>query len=429
MAVSVLDGICGLIRNGDAQGPTRSLPGPAVPVCLNEGPQGWPVPEVSIMRPFPASAGYRRLATLAGLAVTLLVAGCQPEAAEEAPGKTDVTPRAVWVVPAAPASPPVYALSGTVRARVDGPLAFRVGGKIAERLVDAGTRVERGQIIARLDTTDLSASLRAEEAREKAAEAQARQLDDDLERIVALKDKGHVSQSALDAAQAAADAARETLKAARESSALARNRLDYAELTADADGVVTSVSAEPGEVVTAGQPVVHVAREAAREVEVAVPEARVGLLSRAKASVTLWADPGRVYAARLRELSPQADSAARSFAARFTIDAPADVARLGMSATLRLADEAPSPGVAVPLSAVWYDGDQANVWRAGAASERVNAVPVEVLRLTAETALVEGGLAVGDLVVSMGAHRLDAETPVRVVLHGGDETVTVGALK
>ncbi|MAA97488.1 MAG: efflux transporter periplasmic adaptor subunit [Stappia sp.] len=381
------------------------------------------------MRPFLAFAGHGRLAPLAGLVATLLVAGCQPEAAEEVSGKDEAAPRAVWVVPAAPAAPPAYALSGTVRARVEVPLAFRVGGKIAERLVDAGTRVERGEAIARLDMTDLSASLRAEEAREKAAQAQARQLDDDLERIVALRDKGHVSQSALDAAQAAADAARETLKAARESSALARNRLDYAVLTADADGVVTSVSAEPGEVVTAGQPVVHVARDAAREVEVAVPEARVGLLSRASASVTLWADPDRVYPARLRELSPQADSAARSFAARFTIDAPADTARLGMSATVRLADDAPVPGVSVPLSAVWYDGSQANVWRAGAASDHVSAVPVKVLRLTAETALVEGGLDAGDLVVSMGAHRLDAETPVRVVLHGGAATVTVGALK
>ena len=85
--------------------------------------------------------------------------------------------------------------------------------------------------------------------------------------------------------------------------------------------------------------------------------------------------------------------------------------------------------VSVPLSAVWYDGSQANVWRAGAASDHVSAVPVKVLRLTAETALVEGGLDAGDLVVSMGAHRLDAETPVRVVLHGGAATVTVGALK
>lgn len=178
-----------------------------------------------------------------------------------------------------------------------------------------------------------------------------------------------------------------------------------------------------------GQPVVHVAGDATREVEVAVPEARVGLLSRASASVTLWADPDRVYPAHLRELSPQADPVARSFTARYTIDAPADAARLGMSATVRLADAAPEDGVSVPLSAVWYEGDQAHVWRAGKASERVRAVPVDVRRLTSETAVVDGELAVGDLVVSLGAHRLDAETPVRVVLHGNEASVTVGALK
>ncbi|MHC5652768.1 efflux RND transporter periplasmic adaptor subunit [Stappia sp. ICDLI1TA098] len=374
-----------------------------------------------------ASSGrtYGRLRLSVGLLAAVFLAGCQPEASEDTGGQGEV--RAVWVEPVESAAARILAYSGTVRARFEVPLAFRTGGKIAERFVDPGTSVRAGDVIARLDATDLESSLRAEKARERAAETEARRSAEDLTRVAALKDKGHVSESALDRAEATADAARETLKAAREARILAESRLSYAVLRADADGVVTEVRAEPGEVVTAGQPVALVTRGSAREIEVAIPEARIADLDRATARVSLWAAPGRSFPATLREVSPQADSASRSFTARYALDAPIAAVRLGMTATVALSPEAAHEGLSVPLSAVWYEGGAARVWRAEADARRVSAVPVTVRRIESERAVIAGDLAVGDDVVSMGVHRLDPGLEVRVVQRAASGTTAAGA--
>lgn len=380
------------------------------------------------MSRFPATS---RLAPpvriVAVVALAAFVAACQPEAAVEAEAEKPV--RTVWVEPAAPASGRTISLPGTVRARSDAPIAFRVGGKISERVADIGDRVAPGDVVALLDASDLEAALRAREAEERAASAQARRAAEDRLRIAALKEKGHVSQAALDQAVAADDAASASLKAATEQRTLAANQLAYARLAIDAAGVVTAVLAEPGEVVTAGQPVLRIARDAEREVEVAIPEAQVGAVAGATPRITLWAEPGRSFRAELRELSPVADAAARSFTARFSILDPGADARLGMTATVHLDRPAGEGDVAVPLAAVWYDGGQARVWRAEPGADGVEAVDVAIRRIEAERAVVTGGIEVGDHVVSMGAHRLDPGLRLRVVARDATGPVRVGALQ
>lgn len=377
------------------------------------------------------SAAFFRLRRIGGQLAPVLVmagviAGCQPQASEEADVAS--TPRVIWVEPTVPAAGRDATFSGTVHARSDAPSAFRVGGKISARLVDVGDRVAAGEPIARLEESDLNAALRARQAEERAAEAQARRTAEDRVRIAALKDKGHVSQAALDQAVAADDAAAATLKAAVEQRILAANQLDYATLTADRDGVVTAVMAEPGEVVAAGQGIVRIAGDAEREVEVAIPEAQVAGLADARASVTLWASPDRRYQARLRELSPVADTAARTFTARFALDDPGADARLGMTATVHLDRAAAEGEVAVPLTAVWYSGEAANVWRAEPGAERVEAVPVTVRRIEAQRAVVTG-LSAGEHVVSLGVHRIDPGLRINAVLRQAQGPVQVGALR
>ncbi|WP_169391317.1 efflux RND transporter periplasmic adaptor subunit [Stappia stellulata] len=378
-----------------------------------------PVPRFAFAR-----AGVRAVISAVGFG--LLAAACQPDSG--APSET-VSPRTVWVEPVEAASGSGLSYSGTIRARSDAPVAFRVGGKLSNRHVDIGDRIAAGDVIARLDPTDFDATRNAEQAQERAARAEAERTADVLARIETLKKKGHVSQAALDGAQAAADAAAEALKAAGERRRLAENQRAYTVLRADVDGVVTAVLAEPGEVVALGQPVVRVAASLGREAEVAIPEAHVATVSRAEASVTLWALPGKTFPARLRELSPQADQAARSFTARFALEDPQGLARLGMTATVRLDLAGEAKGVAVPLSAVWYRGEDAFVWRAAPGDSRVTAVPVSVLRIDAARAIVEGELAQDSHVVSMGAHRLDAEMAVRVVERAPSDPVLVGARK
>jgi multidrug efflux system membrane fusion protein len=356
----------------------------------------------------------------------LLLAACQPEPASET---AVAPPPTVWVEQVTAAKSAGLSYSGTIRARSDAPVAFRVGGKLSAREVDIGDRVEAGDVIARIDATDFEAALSAEQAQERAARAEAQRTADALERIKTLKQKGHVSQASLDAAQAAADAAAEALKAAGERRLLAENQRAYTELRADVAGVVTAVLAEPGEVVALGQPVVRIAAALGREAEVAVPEAHVAAVSQASASVTLWALPGKTFPAHLRELSPQADQAARTFTARFEVEDPQGLARLGMTATVHLDTPGQAAGVAVPLSAVWYRDEAAFVWQAAPGDSRVTPVAVRVLRIEAARAIVEGELKPGMTVVSMGVHRLDPELEVRVVERAPSDPVLVGALQ
>ena len=360
--------------------------------------------------------------------LALGLAACQPDEVDM-DASADVAARLVWVEPVT--APPSKRLSyaGTIRPRSDAPLAFRVGGKVMQRLVDVGDPVVAGDVVALLDPSDLDATVNADRARERAAEAEAERSADDLTRIAALKTKGHVSQAALDRAQASADAAAETLKAARERRRLSENQRDYAVLRATAPGIVTATLAEPGEVVALGQPVVRLARADAREAVVAIPEAHIADVAGAVADVTLWALPGERFGARLRELSPQADASARTFTARFSLDDAGEVVRLGMTATVHLSPDRSIEGVAVPLSAVWHRGDEAFVWRGEPGDTRVRAVPVVLRRIAADRAIVSGDLPVGAHVVSVGAHRLDEDLLVRVEPRAPVGALVVGALK
>ncbi len=81
---------------------------------------------------------------------------------------------------------------------------------------------------------------------------------------------------------------------------LARNQLGYSDLKADADGVVTSVLAESGQVVALGQPVARIARNGEKEAVVALPETWLGGARKSNASVRLWSDRGRNLKATLR---------------------------------------------------------------------------------------------------------------------------------
>ena len=152
----------------------------------------------------------------------------------------------------------------------------------------------------------------------------------------------------------AKDEADGRLERARRALELARNQLAYAELQANADGVITATLAEPGQVVAIGQPVARLAQHGEVEALVALPETWLGEARATQASARLWSGPRRRFAAHLRELSPQADPATRTYAARFTIVEPDDSVALGMTAMLTLSH--PAPAVAkLPLAAVLED--------------------------------------------------------------------------
>lgn len=328
-----------------------------------------------------------------------LVAACG------APEPSAVPPKLVRVVKvggdgaANPALDRSY--SGEVRARIETTLAFRIGGKIIERRVDAGQAVKAGQVLARLDPAD--AALQAVQA-----EAQKALAASDLARTRDLKERNFVSAAALDARETA-------YKAADAQAALARNQSAYATLTADRAGVIAQVLAEPGQVTGAGQGVFRLAPDGEREVAINIPETEVGRLKPGQAAeVRLWSGGEKPLAGRLREIAPAADPATRTFAARVALKDADPRLPLGMTATVRFPDgPAGAARLLVPLSAIFQKGDQAAVWKVGADST-LSLQPVKVLAWTDGGAVVGEGLAGGESIVAGGVNLLTVGEKVRI---------------
>jgi RND family efflux transporter MFP subunit len=347
----------------------------------------------------------RMVIVLTGLAVS----ACSP-------AQTAVTPEPplVQVTEVVPAVGAVARYTGVIRARTESNLGFRVGGKIFERLVDPGDPVRLGQPLMRLDRTDFTLALNAARASVEAARAQMIKAKADEERSRKLVGDGWTSKQTYDQNKAGADAAIAQFANAEAQASQIANQAGYSELQADADGVVMEVPTEPGQVVAAGQTVVKLARDGAREAEVFLPE---GSRQRAKgaASATLYAEGEATYPAKLRELSATADPATRTYRARYILSGGGEIAPLGATVTLQLrpVQAQATASVSVPLGALFDQGGGSAVWRYDAETQTVAAQPVTVARLSEETAEIASGLMPGDRIVSLGTHLLKAGEKVR----------------
>lgn len=339
----------------------------------------------------------KRIASL--LALTVILAACGKEAAPPVRIERPVLTQIVGAV--AGDSGNVY--SGEIRARHETMLGFRIGGKIVERLVDAGAVVKAGQVLARLDPADAGLQASAAEAQYQLAEAEAKRYRE-------LRGKGFVSQSALDAKEAA-------YKAAAAQTGLARNQSAYTTLHADHDGVVAAILAEAGQVVGAGQPVLRLAQDGGREVAIAIPETQFeSLRIGASADVTLWSEKNEAahFSGRLRELAPAADPASRTYAARVALNSADARAALGMTAQVRFKNHDKRDQLIVPLSAIFQQGNQAAVWVV-AADHSVSLRPVQVAAYRDNGAVIASGVAAGERIVSAGVHKLSAGEKIRVI--------------
>lgn len=303
------------------------------------------------------------------------------------------------------------AYTGTVHARTESVLAFRVPGKIVARLVDAGAHVRAGQPLYRLDARDLGLAASAAADKVRAAEADAARTAADEARLRPLVATGAIAPSTYDGARAARDAAAATLSAARAAAANAANERGYTTLVADADGVVTEVLAEAGQVVAAGTPILRLARSGAREALVAVPETALATLPKsAQASVY---GRGAPITATLREVAGAADPLTRTFAARYVLSGAAEDAPLGATVTVRL------PGVSsatsrVPLGALVDLGKGQGVWVIQP-DHSLRFRPAQPLRLTEEEALLPASaLPPGTRIVALGGQLLRAGQKVRL---------------
>lgn len=341
----------------------------------------------------------------------LVLAGCGAKEAEPTPAR----PVRVAAV-SFNDTDAARSFTGTIVPRTEVQAGFRVGGRIAARMVEVGDRVKPGQVLARLDPTDLELALKAAEARLAQAEAQAIQTAASLKRYTPLLASGAVSQAQYDQVKAASDAAAAQKREAASSLAITRNQRAYGSLTLDQGGVITAVLADAGQMVGDGQTVLRMATDLGREVAIDVAEGDLSRLSvGGAATVALWAEGDLSLNGTIREITPVADLASRTFRLRVSLPADApDAVRLGMTARVSFPD-ANAPALALlPSAALFQQGDKPAVWVLSPSRDRVQLRPVEVAAYRPDGVAVKAGLKEGELVVTAGAHRLDANLPVRV---------------
>src|SRR5829696_1625937 len=312
---------------------------------------------------------------------------------------------------AAPVKGSERGFTGIIGARVESNLGFRVAGKIVERLVNAGQQVKAGQPLMRIDETDLRLAVAAKRNAVAAARASFVQTEADEQRYAKLVSNGWASRQRYEQAKAALDTAEAQLATAEADARVSENEATYSVLVADADGTVVETLGEPGQVVSAGQAVVRIAKAGPREAVVALPETiRPAIGSVAEASV--YGADGRRDTAHLRQLSDAADAQTRTYEARYVLDGEAAAAPLGATVTIRLASQETQPEVEVPLGAMLDNGQRTGVWILDSAASTVHFRPVKLARLTSESAVISG-LSSDDRVVSLGAHLLQEGARVR----------------
>src|SRR5205823_610867 len=338
---------------------------------------------VKIVRPSLMTIGL-----LAGwLTAALVAGGCSKQAVKDPRLQS---PR-VEVFKAETAGSNGRTFTGMVEARVQSDLGFRVGGKILERSVDVGQRVQKGQVLMRLDSVDLKLSLAAQQANVEAARAKYTQTKADEARFAVLVETRAVSRQEYDQARAALDSAKAQLDAAEAQARVSNNSSEYAVLLADADGVIVRTLSEPGQVVAAGQTVIQLAHDGPREALINLPEGVRPDLG-TMASARLYGRD-QIYQARLRELSDAADPASRTFAARYVLEGEAASAPLGSTVTIGLLTKqnSGSQSVQLPVGAIHDRGNGPGVWIVDDKSE-VKFRSVTIASIGKEEAVVSGGV-------------------------------------
>ena len=343
------------------------------------------------------------------LTLVLALAGCGPEDVPVQPSLI----RTIVVDPQ-PITEDRHAI-GEVKPRYESDLSFRVAGKVLSRLVDVGARVKKGDTLATLDTQDYQNRLRSAEADVSAAEAELIEAQGMEGRKAKLLKGGWTPRATYDAALRDFRAAQAKLTAAKANRDLIRDQLTYTELKADFDGVTTAVGAEAGQNVTAGQMVVKLAGPDDKDGVFSIAETAFTDVSESHPQVIVWplSNPDLTVEGVVREISPVADPATRTYTMKVTLTNPPPELRFGMSIAGRLKGSS-TLAVALPPPALFEKDGSPAVWLFDHKSGSLSLRPVSVARYEANSVIIGSGLAKGDIVVTAGVNTLTVGQKVRL---------------
>lgn len=303
--------------------------------------------------------------------------------------------------------------TGTIAARVQSDLGFRVPGKIIERLVNLGEEVKAGQPLMRIDETDLRLALTAKRNAVIAAQATFVQAHADEKRFATLVKTSAASTQQYERARALLDTATAQLAAVTAEADVAENEATYTLLLADADGTIVETLGEPGQVVAAGQTVVRLAKAGAREAVVWMPEnlrPEIGVTAHA----TVYGRDAEDNAV-LRQMSAAADTRTRTYETRWVLQGAAAAAPLGATVTIKIPNTEAQSHAEVPVGALLDDGKRTGIWVVDQASSKVHFRDLKIERLGEEAAIVSG-LKPREVVVALGAHLLIEGAEIRTLV-------------
>ena len=317
--------------------------------------------------------------------------------------------------------------AGVIAARTESRLGFRVAGKLTQRAVDVGQRVQAGQVLAQLDAQDYRLAADAARAQVTAATTQRDLAQADVGRYRALREKNFISAAEMDRREAQLKGAQATLDQARAQLATQSNQAAYTQLVADAAGVITGVDAEVGQVVSAGAPVVRLARDGARDAVFAVPEDQVPLFRPGTAmQVRSWAT-GQSLAGQVREVAAAADPVSRTYAVKVALNGETAPA-LGATVYARLDAIASGPAlIGLPTSALRESGGKTEVWVYDPKAATVQTRAVTVAGMDGNQVRIAQGLKPGEQVVVAGVHVLTHGQVVRVYQPKGEQNPAAGS--
>ena len=307
--------------------------------------------------------------------------------------------------------------SGTVKGRYETNMSFQVGGRILNRNVQVGDHVNSGDVLMTIDPRDVVQQSNQGDAQVAAAKAQLDLAQSNLSRYQQLYAQEAIPAMVLDQYQTAYDSALAQYNQAVAGAATGHNALGYTALVASASGVISSVTAEAGQVVGAGQTVLTLVQTNELEVEINIPENHLGDVELGKTvQVSFWALKGVNVNGTVREISPMADSVSRTYKVRISIPNPPKGMQLGMTASVKCQerDRDNRDGLVLPLSAIYQINDTSQVWVVDKNTDTVSLKDIKFEEIGNNSVRVMG-LNVGDIVVTAGVHKLRQGQKVRLM--------------
>ena len=332
---------------------------------------------------------------------------------------TEAIPFVRSAVIGANASAQDYIYSGEVRGRFERQLAFQVGGKVTKRFIELGSTVRAGEVLMQIDSKDLQQTVNSSSAQVYSAESQLKLAKNNLSRYQQLYAQGAISRAQLDQYQNEYEVASASVQQTSAQLSQGVNQLNYSLLYADQPGIISSISVEAGQVVSAGQTILTIVQDGEREIEISVPENRIEELRKAtQFKVAFWALPSTTVEGKVREIAPMADATTRTYKVRISLINPPQEIKLGMTAAVTINNAMQTASLTIPLSAVYQTGSSPEVWVIK--DNVVNLRSVQTGNFSGNQIQILAGLNPGETIVTAGVQKLRPGQKVRTI--GGDNS-------